>query len=514
MPARRQKSPSGAAMRALLVLAASRADEGVDWNRRRVVRVFDSTQMSLRGGVAMTDRRGRPYRCALSAADAHRKPQYRDEEQRPADKALRDYARWRDAADVCDVLAASKDEFWSHELCFGRYVTQFRPAKPSVRGGVLEPGRAHALGNYTKPGRRLASPSELRGVFGDDALERVVAFPSGLMHDALVETYEGGEGGRRTTVYVGCGLASRPSDEGGRGTEVWKDTHAVQKKRATHGAGDARDARDPARVALVIEPTPRNYRMFVAAPMACAKPDLAAAIAGRASQRLNATCLQKRRHDWTYEVCPQHYVRRFRDDSSVDLGHYTDFDVNEAGVVSQSYHHGAPCLGGIYSTTVAFECSRHEGKREKVALAAVFETSACEFEAVIHIAALCDPPSHDYVGDDTLDHLDCVADFSEDVPEYPGCLGKPGAWVDGGCGIGLKAVLKAAANNKFTRSSVREDMYIKAFAEKGLDVADIPHLSKEDWDELGLKAEDRAFITQIAKDMHPEYWWVETTEGL
>ena len=90
MPARRQKSPSGAAMRALLVLAASRADEGVDWNRRRVVRVFDSTQMSLRGGVAMTDRRGRPYRCALSAADAHRKPQFTEEEQRPADKALRD----------------------------------------------------------------------------------------------------------------------------------------------------------------------------------------------------------------------------------------------------------------------------------------------------------------------------------------------------------------------------------------------------------------------------------------
>ena len=44
-------------------------------------------------------------------------------------------------------------------------------------------------------------------------------------------------------------------------------------------------------------------------------------------------------------------------------------------------------------------------------------------------------------------------------------------------------------------------------------MADIPHLSKEDWDELGLKAEDRAFITQVAKDMHPEYWWVETTEG-
>ena len=78
---------------------------------------------------------GRPCPLApLSAADAHRKPQYRDEEQRPADKALRDYARWRDAADVCDVLAAAKDEFWSYELCFGRYVTQFRPAKPSVRG--------------------------------------------------------------------------------------------------------------------------------------------------------------------------------------------------------------------------------------------------------------------------------------------------------------------------------------------------------------------------------------------
>ena len=216
---------------------------------------------------------------------------------------------------------------------------------------MLEPGRAHALGNYTKPGRRLASPSELRGVFGDDALERVVAFPSGLMHDALVETYEGGEGGRRTTVYVGCGLASRPSDEGGRGTEVWKDTHAVQKN-ARRTAPATRDARDPARVALVIEPTPRNYRMFVAAPMACAKPDLVAAIAGgRASQRLNATCLQKRRHDWTYEVCPQHYVRRFRDDSSVDLGHYTDSDVNEAGVVAQSYDHGAPCLGGVYTTT-------------------------------------------------------------------------------------------------------------------------------------------------------------------
>ena len=156
-----------AAMRTLTLLAAATADDRVDWNRRRVVRVFDASQMSLRGGVAMTDRRGRPYRCALSAADAHRKPQFAEEEQRPADKALRDYARWRDAADVCDVLAASKDEFWSYELCFGRYVTQFRPAKPSVRGGMLEPGRAHALGNYTKPGRRLASPSELRGVFGE-----------------------------------------------------------------------------------------------------------------------------------------------------------------------------------------------------------------------------------------------------------------------------------------------------------------------------------------------------------
>ena len=150
------------------------------------------------------------------------------------------------------------------------------------------------------------------------------------------------------------------------------------------------------------------------------------------------------------------------------------------------------------------------GKRESRA-AAVFETSACEFEAVIHIAALCDPPSHDYVGDDTLDHLDCVADFDEDVPEYPGCLGKPGAWVDGGCGIGLKAVLKAAANNKFTRSSVREDMYIKAFERprRGRHSTFV----KEDWDELGFKAEDRAFITQIAKDLHPEYWFVETTEG-
>ena len=73
MPARRQKSPSGAAMRALLVLAASRADEGVDWNRRRVVRVFDSTQMSLRGGVAMTDRRGRPL--PLRAERRRRAPQ-------------------------------------------------------------------------------------------------------------------------------------------------------------------------------------------------------------------------------------------------------------------------------------------------------------------------------------------------------------------------------------------------------------------------------------------------------
>ena len=48
---------------------------------------------------------------------------------------------------------------------------------------------------------------------------------------------------------------------------------------------------------------------------------------------------------------------------------------------------------------------------------------------------------------------------------------------------------------------MREDMYIKAF--EGLDVADIPHLSKEDWDELGLKAEDRAFITQIRQGSAP-----------
>ena len=107
-----------AAMRTLALLAVATADDRVDWNRRRVVRVFDSTQMSLRGGVAMTDRRGRPYRCALSAADAHRKPQYRDEEQRPADKALRDYARWRDAADVCDVLAATKDQITTNEHTF------------------------------------------------------------------------------------------------------------------------------------------------------------------------------------------------------------------------------------------------------------------------------------------------------------------------------------------------------------------------------------------------------------
>ena len=76
-------------MRSLLaLLAAATADDRVDWNRRRVVRVFDASQMSLRGGVAMTDRRGRPYRCALSAANAHRQPQYRDEEPRPAATGL------------------------------------------------------------------------------------------------------------------------------------------------------------------------------------------------------------------------------------------------------------------------------------------------------------------------------------------------------------------------------------------------------------------------------------------
>ena len=110
----------------------------------------------------------------------------------------------------------------------------------------------------------------------------------------------------------------------------------------------------------------------------------------------------------------------------MDLGHYDGYDVSDAGVVAQSYDHGAPCLGGVYKTKVAFECSRHEGKRKKVALAAVFETSACEFEAVVHIAALCDPPSHDYVGDDTLDHLDCVADFSEECPSTRAAWGSPG----------------------------------------------------------------------------------------
>ena len=198
---------------------------------------------------------------------------------------MRDYARWRDAADVCDVLAASKDEFWSYELCFGRYVTQFRPAKPSVRGGMLEPGRAHALGNYTKPGRRLASPSELRGVFGDDALERVVAFPSGLMHDALVETYEGAKAGdgRRCTSVAGWRRDRRTraaaAPRSGRILTPSKETRDARRRRRARRAGPrARRARAP-------EPTPRNYRMFVAAPMACAKPDLVAAIAGRASRK-------------------------------------------------------------------------------------------------------------------------------------------------------------------------------------------------------------------------------------
>ena len=100
------------------------------------------------------------------------------------------------------------------------------------------------------------------------------------------------------------------------------------------------------------------------------------------------------------------------------------------------------------------------GEREKVALAAVFETSACEFEAVVHIAALCDPPSHDYVGDDTLDHLTASRTLLKKCPNTR-LPREARAWVDGGCGIGLKAVLKAAANNKFTRSSVREDMYIR-----------------------------------------------------
>jgi len=497
-----------------LLLGATRADDRVDWARRRVVRVFDAAQMSMRGGFAMTDRRGRPYRCALKAADAHRKPASGDAELRPADKALRNYARWRAAADVCDVLAASKDQFWSYELCFGRYVTQFRPARPAVRGGMLEPGTAHGLGNYTVntaiSSSWWASPGEVRGVFGD-ALDAVY-FPPLTSYDALVETYPGGTSGRKTTVYVGCALAARGEDAGAAGAKIFKDTHTAVKRGAVHGAGDARDARDPARVAIVLEPTPHTYRMFVAAPMACTPADLASAIAGRAARRLNATCLQKRRHDWTYEVCPGHLVRRFQGDTSQDLGAFEGFNVSAAGVVAQSYEGGATCaLGGTYRTTVAFECSRHEGKREKVALAAVFETSACAFEAVVHLAALCDPPNYEFVGDDTLDHLDCVADHDDEPAQYPGCLGRPGAWVAGGCGMGLRAVLRAAANNKFTKSVVREAQYLEVFSD--VDVADIPALTAEDWAELGLTSEDRAFIKQAHKDLHPEFWWADTTEG-
>ena len=503
------------ALRLTLLLYAlrTRADDRVDWARRRVVRVFDAATMSMRGGFAMTDRRGRPYRCALKAADAHRRPASGDAELRPVDKALRNYARWRAAADVCDVLAASKDQFWSYELCFGRYATQFRPARPAVRGGMLEPGTAHGLGNSTAntaiSSSWWASPGEVRGVFGD-ALDAVY-FPPLASYDALVETYAGGTSGRKTTVYVGCALAARGEDAGAAGATIVKDTHTAVKRGAAHGAGDARDARDPARVAIVLEPTPHAYRMFVAAPMACAPADLAAAIAGRAAQRLNATCLQKRRHDWTYEVCPGHLVRRFQGDTSQDLGAFEGFNVSAAGVVAQSYEGGATCaLGGTYRTTIAFECSRHEGKREKVALAAVFETSACEFEAVVHLAALCDPPNHEFIGDDTLDHLDCVADHDDEGAQkpYPECLGVPGAWVDGGCGKGLRAVLRAAGCLHF----------LDLFVANAVDELAIPAMDSEDWAELGMRinmregplyvrAEDRAFIKQAHKDLHPELWW-------
>ena len=85
--------------------------------------------------------------------------------------------------------------------------------------------------------------------------------------------------GRRCTSAAR--LASRPSDEGGRPRSGRIHTRC---KKGPNTAPATRATRDPARVALVLEPTPRNYRMFVAAPMACAKPDLVAAIAGRASR--------------------------------------------------------------------------------------------------------------------------------------------------------------------------------------------------------------------------------------
>ncbi|KAH8064617.1 hypothetical protein JL722_1494 [Aureococcus anophagefferens] len=169
---------------------------GVDWQRRRVVRVFASpfAGSSEAPAYAMTDALGRGYTCGLDGA-----------------------AAWRDSSRECAALAL-KEEYWHYELCPGRSARQFKPPK---RGGAA-PGASHALGAFSSAAGE-ASLEEVADVFGDVASVTLPPAVDGAPpRTAHVELY-----GRRRRRLLAPRRSSRASACGGAGAATGGPTRSA-----------------------------------------------------------------------------------------------------------------------------------------------------------------------------------------------------------------------------------------------------------------------------------------------
>ena len=410
---------------------------GVDWQRRRVVRVFASpfAGSSEAPAYAMTDALGRGYTCGLDGA-AVAKRRGAGAAPSAAASAIEGYKAWRDSSRECAALAL-KEEYWHYELCPGRSARQFKPPKPRPRGGAAAPGASHALGAFSSAAGE-ASLAEVADVFGDvDSVTLPPAVDGAPPRTAHVELYERGDGGRRLLAYVVCGLVHVGAASSRRGS------------LDAYGDDDDADWADAVRVARVVEGPKFTYRALVASPLACAPRDLRTAVAAQAAAKLEGKCLRRRwRGDWwTYEVCVGDAVRQFRQPPGRDHDGFGVLAAADAaasrdpgGFASGSFSHVAvaPATGALShvhaggdacdatdgeprDAAVRFACvDAFRGRSKKVALASAAETATCSYDIVVHLAALCelddDADLHEKraAGTSTIDHVDCFRDAEDE----------------------------------------------------------------------------------------------------
>ncbi|KAH8067732.1 hypothetical protein JL721_7287 [Aureococcus anophagefferens] len=259
---------------------------GVDWQRRRVVRVFASpfAGSSEAPAYAMTDALGRGYTCGLDGA-AVAKRRGAGGAPSAAASAIEGYKAWRDSSRECAALAL-KEEYWHYELCPGRSARQFKPPGAAAR-------RRRRARREPRAGRVLVRRG--RGVAGGGRgrLRRR------RVRDAAAGRRRRRAGGAASSSGGGGGACSRTSSAG---------SCTSARRRAAAGPSTptatttTRTGPTPCGVAAVVEA--RSSRTRVASPLACAPRDLRTAVAAQAAAKLEGKCLRRRwRGDWwTYEV--------------------------------------------------------------------------------------------------------------------------------------------------------------------------------------------------------------------